>query len=309
VGGGAHGSAIVQDRGHGRIENMKLSNWLVLTFLSTVCLLALPGTVTAAQGDQGLANIEAWIAEAEALVEEGRMREAEEILDDVLASEALPTAVRRRALTARAMALLEDAAARLNDLPPAGRKPPEDAGRREELLATAVGDLREIVRAQREGEALAAQRTLVFTLADLDRYQEAVEELAAYMVANGGEIDPDLDRLRRCLVYIGSLPEGQPVSTNDDEIQEHLVQPERVSLRQPQYTEPARKARLEGLVITRLLLDTEGRVRCVKIVKGLPYGLNGQLREVAWDWRYEPVRLDGEPVASYHFTTTYFELQ
>lgn len=72
--------------------------------------------------------------------------------------------------------------------------------------------------------------------------------------------------------------------------------PERISYQPPRYTETARRARVQGVVVLRLEVDEEGRVADVDVVKDLPMGLTSEAVRSARSWRYEPARLDDRPV-------------
>lgn len=87
------------------------------------------------------------------------------------------------------------------------------------------------------------------------------------------------------------------------------VTPPRAILKAPpQYTEEARKDRLQGVVIVQAIIDETGAVTDVKALKGLPLGLTEAAIEAIRQWRFEPARLDGKPVAVYYNLTINFRL-
>ena len=65
----------------------------------------------------------------------------------------------------------------------------------------------------------------------------------------------------------------------------------------PVYTDEARAARIQGVVTARLRVGSDGRVKQVKIVQGLPGGLNEQAIQAAYQYRYKPALKDGKPVS------------
>ena len=65
---------------------------------------------------------------------------------------------------------------------------------------------------------------------------------------------------------------------------------------QPRYTEMARKAREEGIVIVEAVIDETGTVTGAKIVKGLRFGLNEEALGAVERWRFEPATLNGRPI-------------
>lgn len=65
----------------------------------------------------------------------------------------------------------------------------------------------------------------------------------------------------------------------------------------PLYTEGARRKRVEGLVVLRAIIDKNGRVTEVRIVKSLDPELDeSAVRTVITKWRFRPATLNGQPV-------------
>jgi TonB family protein len=65
----------------------------------------------------------------------------------------------------------------------------------------------------------------------------------------------------------------------------------------PPYSEEARKARAEGILILSVVIRTDGRVGGIRIVKGLGYGLDeSAIRTVAERWRFRPAMSGGRAV-------------
>jgi TonB family protein len=76
------------------------------------------------------------------------------------------------------------------------------------------------------------------------------------------------------------------------------VEPPRVLRRvEPTYTETARRFRIEGAVVLSLLIDTEGRVANINVLRGLPFGLTENAVSAARQWLFEPCTLNGDPVS------------
>jgi TonB family protein len=76
-----------------------------------------------------------------------------------------------------------------------------------------------------------------------------------------------------------------------------------------QYTEGAREERVQGVVISQVIIDREGCITRVKILKGLPLGIDDSVRRMHRWWAYEPATFQGEPIAVYYNLTTNFRLQ
>jgi TonB family protein len=78
---------------------------------------------------------------------------------------------------------------------------------------------------------------------------------------------------------------------------------------EPQYTETARRVRLEGTVIVQAVIDEQGRVTDVKVLKNLPMGLDQAAVDAVSRWRFQPATLHGRPVKVYYSLTVVFRVQ
>lgn len=76
----------------------------------------------------------------------------------------------------------------------------------------------------------------------------------------------------------------------------------------PEYTESARKARVAGVVVVEAIIDKNGRVQDVKVIKGLPMGLGASAEAAVRRWRFKPGTLNGQPVATIFNLTVNFKL-
>ncbi len=97
--------------------------------------------------------------------------------------------------------------------------------------------------------------------------------------------------------------QGEPIHVGGD-----VKKPEKLHTPQPSYTEEAREAGIQGVVITQCIIDRSGRVRQVKILKGLPNGLSEKAASTIKEWRFKPATLDGKPVEVYYNLTVHFRL-
>jgi TonB family protein len=77
----------------------------------------------------------------------------------------------------------------------------------------------------------------------------------------------------------------------------------------PQYTEVARRARIQGVVILEAEIDREGRVTSTRVLKGLPMGLSEEAEKALAQWRFVPAHRGGEPVPSLTTVTINFRLE
>ncbi|MEM7480509.1 MAG: energy transducer TonB [Acidobacteriota bacterium] len=71
----------------------------------------------------------------------------------------------------------------------------------------------------------------------------------------------------------------------------------------PQYTRAARKNRVEGAIILQAVIDERGNVGNVKVLRGLPHGLNKSAIQAVKGWRFEPAKQDGQPVEAHYNVT------
>jgi protein TonB len=88
-------------------------------------------------------------------------------------------------------------------------------------------------------------------------------------------------------------PLGEPRRITPD-----MRPPERIHYVKPQYTDMARRAGIEGLVILRAVIDTDGTVKVVEVIMSLPLLDKAAIRAVE-RWRYRPAVQHGRPVKVY----------
>ena len=75
------------------------------------------------------------------------------------------------------------------------------------------------------------------------------------------------------------------------------TKPIALNLPRPNYTEEARKNKVQGTVRARVLVSSDGTVRRVTIVRGLPDGLNEEAIRVAFQIKFKPATKSGRAVA------------
>jgi len=64
----------------------------------------------------------------------------------------------------------------------------------------------------------------------------------------------------------------------------------------PNYTDPAREAKFTGTVLLELTISEQGRTADARVIRGLPFGLNGSAKRAVRDWQFNPATRNGEPV-------------
>jgi TonB family protein len=65
---------------------------------------------------------------------------------------------------------------------------------------------------------------------------------------------------------------------------------------EPQYTKEALKAKLQGVVVLYIVVDTSGRATDIRVVRGLGSGLDQKAIEAVSQWKFQPGMKDGHPV-------------
>jgi protein TonB len=124
------------------------------------------------------------------------------------------------------------------------------------------------------------------------------------------EVEPEIDLPDTDIIF--GIPDGPPPEaepTGPIMVGGDVKPPEKISAPQPQYTEIARKARIQGVVIVQAIIDKQGVVTNVKVLKPLPMGLDQAAAEAIKSWKFKPATLNGKPVAVYYNLTVNFTLQ
>ncbi len=62
-------------------------------------------------------------------------------------------------------------------------------------------------------------------------------------------------------------------------------------------------------MIVQAIIDKQGNVTNVKVLKGLPMGLEEAAVDAIKQWRFRPATLNGKPVTVYYNLTVNFKLQ
>lgn len=73
--------------------------------------------------------------------------------------------------------------------------------------------------------------------------------------------------------------------------------PEAIYKPEPDYSEEARKARFQGVVLLGVEIGTDGRAHNIRVLKGPGMGLNEKAIEAVTLWRFRPALSGNQPVA------------
>jgi len=72
--------------------------------------------------------------------------------------------------------------------------------------------------------------------------------------------------------------------------------PRVASKKEPEYSQEARRARVEGTVALSLVVDKDGMAKNITVAKRLGFGLDEKAVEAVEEWRFVPGQKDGNPV-------------
>jgi protein TonB len=176
------------------------------------------------------------------------------------------------------------------------------------VSSTSVRDVLELVAEMRglEYRVVDAGTLIVRTRADRLVVRRTPEGQAG---AAPGEV-PKKPVVRRTPAAAPAEPEGEAARGGEEpyRIGGDIQEPERIHYVSPEYPELARRARMEGFVILRAVVDREGNVRDAEVLRGLGLGLDVAARDAVLQWKYTPTYYNGEPVEVILTVTVAFQL-
>jgi len=76
-----------------------------------------------------------------------------------------------------------------------------------------------------------------------------------------------------------------------------VTAPKAISMPQPEYTDQARRKKINGTVLLSLVVAADGTVRDPAVTRSLDRGLDKQALETVKKWKFQPATKDGQPVA------------
>jgi protein TonB len=75
------------------------------------------------------------------------------------------------------------------------------------------------------------------------------------------------------------------------------VGPSPIHMPQPSYTQEAIRGNVTGVVVLRVVIDVQGKVRVLKLIRSVPELDQEAIRVVESSWRFHPATKNGRPVA------------
>jgi protein TonB len=88
-----------------------------------------------------------------------------------------------------------------------------------------------------------------------------------------------------------------------------MSRPEPLQPIRPLYTEVARRAGLQGTVVVEAVIDEQGRATEIRVLRGLPMGLDRAAVEAIQRCPFKPAMMGGRPVKVYFNLTVNFTIQ
>jgi TonB family protein len=136
----------------------------------------------------------------------------------------------------------------------------------------------------------------------LKQYSEAAISLEGFLAINADDVDAatwraQLEEMReRAEKAITTQPATETTILSGKAVSQRarvLAKPE------PQYTEAARKAGVEGTVVLRGIFASDGELKHIFVVQALGYGLTTRAINAARQIKFEPALKDDRPVSMY----------
>jgi TonB family protein len=96
---------------------------------------------------------------------------------------------------------------------------------------------------------------------------------------------------------VGSGHGGPGVGPGIFHVGEGVSAPRAIYTPEPEFSEEARKAKYQGVVVLKIIVGTDGRVHNPSVVRALGMGLDEKAIEGVKTWKFDPSKKDGRAVA------------
>jgi len=94
-----------------------------------------------------------------------------------------------------------------------------------------------------------------------------------------------------------SVAKGSIHKVDKDGVKDGVKPPKPTYTPEPEFSEEARRAKFQGVVILSIIVDEAGNVSQVRLERPLGKGLDDNAMQRVRTWRFDPARLEGQPVA------------
>jgi TonB family protein len=135
-----------------------------------------------------------------------------------------------------------------------------------------------------DGRAVATVRIVKVT-GNSDGSASAAHSIATEVVSLAGDLSP------------GEFPLPSTATASPSPAINGVVPPRQVWSPKPEYSEEARRMRLEGTVVVRCVINAEGSPHNCRVDEPLGLGLDENAVAAVSGWRFEPGTKDGKPVS------------
>ncbi|HKD79367.1 MAG TPA: energy transducer TonB [Candidatus Angelobacter sp.] len=96
---------------------------------------------------------------------------------------------------------------------------------------------------------------------------------------------------------VGSGHGGPGVGPGIYHVGDGVSPPRAIYTPEPEFSEEARKAKYQGVVVLSIVVGTDGRVHSPQVIRSLGMGLDEKAIEGVKTWKFDPSKKDGRPVA------------
>jgi len=96
---------------------------------------------------------------------------------------------------------------------------------------------------------------------------------------------------------VGSGHGGPGVGPGIFHVGDGVSAPRPIFTPEPEFSEEARKAKYQGVVVLNIVVGTDGRVHSPRVVRSLGMGLDEKAIEGVKTWKFDPSKKDGRAVA------------
>ncbi|HEX4595329.1 MAG TPA: energy transducer TonB [Bryobacteraceae bacterium] len=121
----------------------------------------------------------------------------------------------------------------------------------------------------------------------------------ASLLPNGGLGSHGVDGIGRGFCRgIGDESSGKPGIDGSARAGHKITPPQLIYKVEPEFSEEARKAKYQGVVVLAIEVDASGHPRNLRVLEQLGLGLDEKAIEAVSQWRFRPGYQDGRPVVT-----------